>query len=712
MRASWAISAILAALWGCAATASERPIAPRHEVSLDGTWEIAEGGMDQRPAAFDRKVPVPGLVDMAAPAFEEVGTPSSRRQAFWYRKTFDLEGALPAVARLRIGKARYGTHVWLNGQDLGEHVGCFTGAEFDVKGCLKGEGAANELVVRVGADRKALAPGTPDGWDFEKCRYIPGIYDSVRLVLTGYPYIRNVQIVPNVAASTVRAVVEVQNGPRAVEAPLTAEVSGAKDAAVVVGKDAAARPLQGGEIGTSELCVSIADMKTWSPESPYLYAMTVGTGGDALQVRFGMREFRFDPVSKRAMLNGKPYYLRGTNICIYRFFEDPQRGDKPWRDEWVRRLHEQFQWMHWNSIRYCIGFPPERWYDIADELGLLIQDEFPIWSLSPDPKDDRRTQPKAELMIPQYTEWMRERWNHPCVVIWDAQNESNLAESGKAIRAVRSLDLSNRPWENGWSAPQSATDCVESHPYLFIREAFGGKAFRLSELAGLSGKPDLNEAQKSIAVPIIINEYCWLWLNRDGTTTTLTQKIYESALGAGSTTAQRRLFHARGVAALTEFWRCHREAAGVLHFCGLGYSRPGGVPGSTPGQTSDHWIDLEALTYEPLIAEYVKESFNPVGLMVNFWDEKVSPETTREVEVYAINDLEASWKGAVVLSVLRGEQVVAEWSQDAAIEPNGRTILKYGVSFPREPGDYVLRAQLQGAGGERVRSLRDFKIAP
>ena len=35
--------------------------------------------------------------------------------------------------------------------------------------------------------------------------------------------------------------------------------------------------------------------------------------------------------------------------------------------------------MHWNSIRYCIGFPPDFWYDIADEEGFLIQDEFPIW---------------------------------------------------------------------------------------------------------------------------------------------------------------------------------------------------------------------------------------------------------------------------------------------------------------------------------------------
>ena len=83
--------------------------------------------------------------------------------------------------------------------------------------------------------------------------------------------------------------------------------------------------------------------------------------------------------------------------------------------------------MHWNSIRYCIGFPPEFWYDIADEEGFLIQDEFPIWLLG-----QRRPRiPRPRRSFPQYTEWMRERWNHPCVVIWDAQNESRTDGDGQ-----------------------------------------------------------------------------------------------------------------------------------------------------------------------------------------------------------------------------------------------------------------------------------------
>ena len=169
--------------------------------------------------------------------------------------------------------------------------------------------------------------------------------------------------------------------------------------------------------------------------------------------------------------------------------------------------------MHWNALRYCIGFPPELWYDIADEEGFLIQDEFPIWTLGENPK-----KLEATRIVPEYTEWMRERWNHPCVVIWDAQNESSMKTSGEALRQVRHLDLSNRPWENGWAEPQSPTDWVEAHPYLFIRDwsSKGQQHFKMSELAKLSGVPGLQEAQRKLKVPIIINEYAWLWLTRDG----------------------------------------------------------------------------------------------------------------------------------------------------------------------------------------------------
>ena len=116
-------------------------------------------------------------------------------------------------------------------------------------------------------------------------------------------------------------------------------------------------------------------------------------------------------------------------------------------------------------LRYCIGFPPEFWYDIADEEGLLIQDEFPIWTTTKRPE-----KLEAAKIIPEYHAWMRERWNHPSVVIWDAQNESATGETGLALQAVRYLDYSNRPWGKTAGGNLRGTLTVSNHTptYSFV----------------------------------------------------------------------------------------------------------------------------------------------------------------------------------------------------------------------------------------------------
>jgi hypothetical protein len=304
---------------------------------------------------------------------------------------------------------------------------------------------------------------------------------------------------------------------------------------------------------------------------------------------------------------------------------------------------------------------------------------------------------------------MHERWNHPCVVIWDAQNESRTPETGKAIQAVRQLDLSQRPWENGWAEPQSDTDCVESHPYLFIKEWSGRAPFRLREMATTSGVPRLNEEQRKRDVAIIINEYAWLWLTREGDPTCLTEKIYASLLGEDSTIEQRRRTYARYLAALTEFWRAHRECAGVLHFCALAYSRPGDVPRPEGGATSDHWLSLEELKFEPFFYEYVRDAFHPVGLMLDFWEDEVPVGSKKDLRVYVINDLSEPWRGEVRLTIHHGQTRVLVDTQTVNVSPLGREILSCSIEMPVYEGQYTLAAELTNAEGELIRSLRDFK---
>ena len=101
--------------------------AQREVLSLGGTWQIAEGSLEEIPTTFDHSVPVPGLVDMATPAFAEVGVLGSKlREAFWYKRTFQVDKPISAVAQLKVHNALFGIKIILNGVNLGDYPETFT----------------------------------------------------------------------------------------------------------------------------------------------------------------------------------------------------------------------------------------------------------------------------------------------------------------------------------------------------------------------------------------------------------------------------------------------------------------------------------------------------------------------------------------------------------------------------------------------------------
>jgi hypothetical protein len=681
----------------------------RDTIGLNGIWQISEGTMDKIPEEFNHSVRVPGLVSLATPPFLNAGPKVSNRrsviqkdtlrEAFWYKRTFNIDGPVPPVAVIKVSKAMFGTKVFLNSKYLGEHLPCFTPGYFDAKDALiEGE---NNLIIRVGSSRNSLAYSIPDGFDFEKDRYIPGIFDNVELILSGVPNIISVQAAPDINTKTVRVQAKLGNWAKNNTSKITFFVNESKTARFA-GK--IVKKVQPPEESEGEFIVDvnipIVGCKFWSPDDPFLYNLTVITEGDKYETRFGMREFRYDTISKMTMLNGKPFFMRGSNITLYRFFEDEACKDLPWNNDWVRRLHKSFKQFNWNGLRYCIGLAPEEWYRIADEEGIMIQDEFPIWyggkGWNVWPKEL-----KSDELAREYAEWMQERWNHPSVVIWDASNETvsndgNSEEIADAIGRVRHLDLSGRPWDNSYSDIRSPGDVMELHPYHFYDPGFKLKNIAEADI-NPGGNPEENRYMK------IINEYGWLWLNRDGTPTTLTRNLYKNLLGKDSTTGQRRHLYAMYLAAETEFWRCHRQCASVLHFTALAYSR-------ADGQTSDHFTDVENLNYETEFMKYIPDAFSPTGLMLNEWGNEIKPGTSHGYDIIAINDLEPEWNGRVYLRIYDNEKVISENSADIVIPSFGKTSVKLSLMSPDLSGPYTVVASLERGGDKPVKSIREIQF--
>jgi beta-galactosidase len=671
------------------ASAQEAAPGPRTVLSLDGVWQVAEGGMDVEPASFGHTVPVPGLMDLAEPAFGEVGVASARRQAFWYQRTFTVPGPARPTAWLKINKAQFGTKVWLNGVELGEHFGCCTPGHLDVAGALR-YGAQNTLVVRVGAFKTDVPAWVPTNTDYEEGKWIPGIYDSVSLTLAGNPAIARVQVAPEIATSS--ALVQVALDCRGAEARrvqlrVSAREwrSGAPAGAAV---ESAVAVAPGERVVTVRLRLGKAHL--WSPEDPFLYVVRCETGEDAVEARFGMREFRYDPDKGRAILNGRPYFLRGTDFCMDRFAEDPIRGALPWDHEWVRKLLTlPKETMHWNSARVCIAPFPEFWYDLADEIGWILQDEFPIWGFN-----DAWSQDELQT---EFREWMQERWNHPSVAVWDACNETLTPRTGEAIAAVRDLDLSHRPWDNGYCPPGQPGDMVEHHPYTTLGS---GAAWDPSAL-GSARDRDISIRTDG---PVVLNEFDTFWLQRNGDLTGGYAGFFNANLPPGASVDDRRELLAYDGAAVSEYWRARRDAAGVQWFCYLTYSRPGAV-------TSDNFIDLRDLVLEPLFAKYVGDAYAPLGVMVDDATPRVPPGP-RDYPIIITNDLYEAQHGKLCVEVTdAGEQAVL-WQREEpfAVEALGQSVVSVPVALPTTPGKVRVLARLEPESGVPVTSRRKVEV--
>lgn len=220
----------------------------------------------------------------------------------------------------------------------------------------------------------------------------------------------------------------------------------------------------------------------------------------------------------------------------------------------------------------------------------------------------------------------------------------------------------------------------------------------MTDLEQMTGAKTTNAGHPS-AHATLINEYGWLWLKRDGTPTLLTERVYEKLLGRDATPEQRFQLYAYYLAGLTEFWRAHRNFAGVLHFTWLTCSYPG-------VKTGDHWKDVEALELEPHFEEWVREAFKPLGLYINFWRSKLKPSEERSYSVMMVNDDPVARKGKLTLAYRGGGSRAIRFE----IPPLGAHTWNLSIAAPASPGETELSAVAEVSGMEPVRSRRIVTI--
>ncbi len=709
----------------------------RTTISLNGEWDFDQTELAFPPRKYTRKIPVPGLVHLARPKISQYekffkkpdGVELVEQFNFlerdytpmynWYkRKVFIDEKFKDEQLFLTIKKSQYVTRVFVNGHEVGASMECYTPMDFNITSAVK-YGSDNEILIQVG-DRAWLPSEAAGGTDKEKVHYLPGIWDDVFITATGKMRVDKVLFLPSLA----KGLVTVKTLVRSLYPPQMLYGDKMKDSCKIefcvkekttgriVGKKMIEGEAKRDNRTYFETSISLDNPKAWTPDSPFLYEGEVSVYDqdelvDRYSVNFGMRDF--SRKGKFFTLNGDKFYLRGSNITLQRFFEDPDCQALAWDREWVKKLMVDLpKSIDWNAMRICVGIVPDFWYDLCDEYGIVLQNEWLYW----------QNHGWDEQVRKEYTNWVWSDGNHPSIVIWDAINENWDSYIGNTlIPELKELDPT-RIWDAGYmTSDQMGTndEMDEPHPYRALtlmhsselNDYFKNNPYNLGALhenwVGFSSILDAG-------VPQLVNEYGWIWLWRDGRPSKLTLNNYNYYLGENATPEQCRELQAYWLELETEWLRSERSVGGILAFCHLT---------NNYGFTGDWFInDIKDLEPSPAF-RWFKHCFAPSAVFIDLADrrytkhlEPLKPGSDLVFNLVGVNDLNKESSGKVLMKLLDEKgTIISTQEESIVIEPFGKRLQPCLLKLPSKAGGYLLIAEYHEKGRAKpVLSRRYLKV--
>lgn len=464
VRGDWAN---LNGVWDCAFSsfASDDPLAVADPTDPPATWP------HEIMVPFSPEMPLSGVHRSLAVD-----------ETLWYRRSFALPrppregervrlhfGAVDQSCRVAVDGVEVGGH---SGGHSAGHTGGYLPFTLDITGALAASDE-HEIVVAVRdvTDASWLARGKQSRrrggiW------YTPqsGIWQTVWLELVPREAVDGLVLTPDLAAGEVEVTVLSDSGS---QAHVAVHADGAVAAEATV------------PTGIPSRIALPAPVRTWSPEDPFLYDVTVTVGDDRVESYVGMRSFgvgRDDRGHPRLLLNGAPYLPVGLLDQGYW----PDGGYTAPSDEALEYDIRLAKRLGFTMLRKHIKVEPMRWYHHCDRLGMLVWQDavnggtayHPLVITAPafgaprldDARHDRFGRADAEgraRFEAELTAMIEQLRSVPSISLWVPFNEGwGQFDAARIAGVVRELDPT-RPVDHasGWH-DQGSGDLQSLHVYF------------------------------------------------------------------------------------------------------------------------------------------------------------------------------------------------------------------------------------------------------
>lgn len=445
-------------------------------VNLNGVWEFTRHenttgfGTYNASELYRKQILVPYPVESALSGIMDIDY-TNMDKTYIYKRTFTIDPANTGKRiMLNFGAVDWEAYVFVNGIQVAHHVGGYDPFSADITDALKPTGE-QEIVVQVydptkGGNPRGKQDPQPGGiW------YTPssGIWQTVWYEAVAPTHIDDLTIIPDVDNSALKIRVDAQNA-----AGTTAEVT-ILDGANQVAKQAVT-------IG-QEVSIPVANAKLWSPDSPFLYGLSIsvangGTVTDKVNSYFGMRKVT------KGMLRGKPYmFLNNKPIFNYGTLDQGFWPDGLYTAPTYSALRydlEEAKKLGLNMVRKHIKVEPARWFYYCDSIGLMVWQDMPTPAglLSRRVVGDGSDNAVKENFLRETEALVKSLKNYPSIVMWVPYNEGWAQFSGSddpakgdpshtinGVNLIRSLDNTRliNP-ASGWTSYEIG-DILDRHNY-------------------------------------------------------------------------------------------------------------------------------------------------------------------------------------------------------------------------------------------------------
>ena len=436
-------------------------------MNLNGLWNyaITEASADSFKA--EGKILVPFAVESS---LSGVGRKIAKDEALWYERTFTLpkEWAGRNVL-LHFGAVDWQAEVFVNGIFVGEHKGGFDPFSFDITPFLKKSGRQTLKVKVMDATDNGFQPRGKQCFINRSIWYTPvsGIWQTVWLEPVSPAHIDSYYVISDIDKGTMSF--EVASSAADGDVVKVAVLEGGEGYSA---ENPSSKVLAEAVVNNGKAVIKLDNIKTWSPDSPYLYGVKVtlqsyGKVVDAVDGYTAMRKISIvndkTPNKYRRMaLNNEPLFQFGPL-------------DQGWwpdglytapTDEALKFDIAKTKEMGFNMIRKHIKLEPARWYYWCDVYGMLVWQDMPSigdHSKKQMPARDKEIQDAISNKwssdsffggtycdIPQewkanfYREWtniINAFKNFQCIVVWVPFNEAwGQFDTPAAVKLTRELD--------------------------------------------------------------------------------------------------------------------------------------------------------------------------------------------------------------------------------------------------------------------------------